>query len=292
MQDIYIPLFVNFVDPIAIYIIDNELIGCNEYGFRDRLPNRAFELLHELFSSPIGKKGFPSSLSKHFQINPFPQLLFPEKCLTGEENYFGGLVFCLDLNLYFRAEKPLPILFHNVTFEGVPLGYEIELSPCDAFLILSNICIDHAVESFQAYTKNSEKKEYSRALLPQKIFTFHKLTTLYAVDYLDHICSCLREGLLTPLELLRTGGQNILVLLSSLEPVESFIDQMLDRLQTPSSLSTNYKNVYYTFLKVLSDSGLLIYPKIKRFYDDNAHLIRQLKTEIERPFPGKKKFQE
>ncbi|GAJ18490.1 unnamed protein product, partial [marine sediment metagenome] len=117
---------------------------------------------------------------------------------------------------FYSPDKFLPILLHNFVFEGLSLNYRVELSPRDAFMIFSNISVERVVETFQVYTKNSEKKKYNRTLIPQKVFTrSDKLIALYCTDYLDYLYNCLTENLLTPLELLRNCGTNILVLFSS-----------------------------------------------------------------------------
>ncbi|GAJ22880.1 unnamed protein product, partial [marine sediment metagenome] len=101
MKDISLPLFLNLQEPLDIYVIDNEVLGCIRGDFRYNHYNRAFELLHNLFSSHVAQEGFPSSLNKHFQMNPFPRLLQPRKCLQGSDEFLGykGLVFCLELQL-------------------------------------------------------------------------------------------------------------------------------------------------------------------------------------------------
>ncbi len=289
MKDISLPLFLNFEELLDIYVIDNEVFGCIRGDFRYSHPNRAFELLHKLFSSPVARESSPSSLNKHFKMNPFPRLIQPRKCLLGSDDFegYGGLFFCLELQLSIQPDNFLPILLHDFVFEGLSLDYRIELSPSDAFMIFSNISVNRIVESFNSYTTNSEKKKYNRALIPQKYFThsYYKSIALYCADYIDYLYNCLTENLLTPLDLLRNCGTNILVLFSSLEPVKSFIDQMLVQLQNPSLLSKNHKIIYYTLLRSLLSSDLLIFTKIKRFFANNSHIIEQLKTEIEKPFP-------
>ena len=279
-------LFLHIEDPIVIYVIDNELIGCESYGGLDRSPERAYNLLIQLFSSKICRTVFPIRFAKFFKNKQPIKSNSHSECLVG-----FGEHFCLDVSLSIREKHKKPILLHDFVYKGIPTRFKAELTAHSAFYIFSNICANSRCIIYSKILEDSGYQAYNKEIIERSLKYRDSDTRLkflpidlFVLDYLEFIESQLNKGLITPLEILRLNGARILAFFGNIKPVSVFIQSVMNQILNDNSLSRNQKIMLWAFLNILY-SNRTFHSRLIEFFEKNKDILAQIEKDVYKRFP-------
>ena len=251
---------------------------------RDKYPLRPFELLHQMASIPILKSSFPPSLFHHFNDNPFPKSLRSYNCITSIDlsKEYGSYVFCLEADIEFQEIPSSIVRLHNLVFQGKSLDISVSLTPFDAFLTFSNICVNCFWDIYHAHMKLAGYSAYDRSAISiDRLHQGTKIIHEFCLDYLDFLKESILKNNLTPFEIFRSSGFGAILLLSDIPQVKTFIHEALDALLDVHDVPSNLQLIYYSLYCNLLDTSLRMYSTVKEYSDRNREVIEKLKQNIE-----------
>jgi hypothetical protein len=278
-----IPLFLQQEEIFTLYILNNDIILCGEFHVRDKYSSRPFELLHQMASIPSYISSFPSILFHHFNNNPFPKSLHSYNCLISVDlsKEYGSYVFCLEADLGIQKTPSPTVRLYNLVFQGQSLNIEVSLTPFDAFLTFSNLCVNCIWEGFYSILRRTGYLEYNRsAISVDSSYSGNKIIHEFCLDYLDFLEQSILENKLTPFDIFRNSGFGAIILLSNMSQVKTFIHEALDALLDVPDVPSNIHLIYYSLYNILQNTSLWIYPIVKEFSEKNRKILAKLRTKI------------
>lgn len=285
-----VPLFLHFSRPIVTYVINNKVIACeDDIQMTDMYPKRAFELLHQIYSLKIGKEIIPKEFHIHFKNNTPPKPKKPFHCLIGMGQYYGhaGLIGCLDLSIRETIDESHPIELYDFVYNNRGLDFVVSLTPPETFLIFANLVTNTYCDHGLFLDRQINMKTFDETRIKEETknnSTFSEdPIAFFAIDYFSFIRKSLLSNKLTPYEILRTGGTFILEILSTIKQVQSFIEEMLQKMLKHEKLPLNTKILYYTLFDHLLESDLPIYKEVEQFYYQNQDILKGLDAEVRKP---------
>ncbi len=293
----YIPLFLHIEEPIATFIIDNKLIGCQEWVGYERSPDRAFSLLLQLFSNFDTQTEFPKCLHKYFLAKEIKKIERPDHCLIGTDFTFAMDSFaCLELLARIDSKEEKSVILYNFAYENVPFSLDIELLPKDAFHIFANICTNTRCVTYQNILLENKMWIFDKKLilkyLGSKNYTLLPIDN-FILDYIEYLRASILKNKLVVDDILKMSGNKLLVLLLNDKPVQKFIKKIIDIfLSKYDNLSLNQKVMYYTFLISINDIKPSLSPIVKEFFDENPDLVNKLVNDVEFKFPERETINE
>ena len=303
----YLPLFINNYEGCAVIVVDNKIIGCNpQYYGTDQYPDRPFQLLCQLYNSPVTRDAIPERFHKYFEsiCQDFDKKVFG--LLVGLESE-GAQKF--DLKVEIREDNPLPVRLYRMSFRSVNLGLELELTAIDAFTIFANLLANSravGIEGLFGSTMPSlqdlkelheeQEKKYGEFLItvPQehkenmkkqhdrRVAKLH-VQDRFALEYLLYLHELFVEEKITPNDILNKSGIRTLSIMREIEPITSFVHEIIDKLKNYETLSRNERMTYYTLISVLdydtSDE------KINQFFNEDKNVLLRLEDHLRKKFP-------
>ncbi len=310
LEDESIPFFINLSEPIAVYIIANEVIGLTDHWAYSFHPGRAFEILNKLYNYPKTKAVFPEKLVEHFQEIPENVLkAVPHGSIAGEEDQ-GGCHLCLFLNVSIDEKASSPVLLHDFTiihwfhpreklYLFTPLNLKVTLSSEEAFTIFANICasctafwldtprrkeFDSKLDLTMLKEKLKSQKNGNEGLSPRRELNYRM--TNFTIDYLRFLIKKMESKQITPENTLRLNGGRILAFLSDIPIVKEYYDQVMNEVKNNyHKLSMNRKVSYYTLLEMGLHLANYQQQQIELFYEQNKELMDTIRKELTKPFP-------
>ncbi|MHA1304605.1 MAG: hypothetical protein ACTSPI_12985, partial [Candidatus Heimdallarchaeaceae archaeon] len=294
-----LPLFLTLYDPLAIYVINNEIIGCEmtsekvnpnivmrsySLGHGFIAPDQPFLFLKRMYQIESLRKFFPEQLRHHFDSFIDKELPTYDSSFMRSFGY-GDKKFSLYFNLEIdETSKEFPIILHNFSYEDKLLDYKIRLSGKDAFHLLANICTNAHCNGVLQISKGSiDKLLYREIIRPKR--NFHEYGyTKFTVDYLKYLLENFRNKELTPSYILQFSGTRLLMYLSKNKQISNFIKQIITELSSLKNLSRSKKIAYYALLKLLSKYSKSVWSSIKSS-NELLNKFQQLETEIQVSFP-------
>ena len=260
-----LPLFIYHQAPISVMVFNNELFGFEKCPVETDIhyPNRAYQLLNQLYQTPIGEKIIPSYLHKSVSKEEREWLGGHFGCLTGlGEVFWHNAAYCLDGDFVVKsAEKPF-VEFTNISFEKQNLNISIKLTLNEAFLTLSNVLGQgyQLIADFRYNEDNFDlRKLKKKDKIDNSISMYEGMIWNYWIDYTRYIKKMLLDGSIHPLEILRTCGLSTLGYLIEYEPVQLFINNAMQELVYNHNLSFNRKLTYYCLIETI-DYWTAIFP--------------------------------
>ena len=305
-----LPFFINLSEPIAVYVIADEVIGLRDHWAYAFHPGRAFEILVQLFDHHLTKGVFPEILGDHFQEIPVNVIkAVPYVSIAGEEDE-GRCQLCLFLNVSIDEKSSLPVLLRDFTmihrfhpleklYDFTPLNLKVNLSSEDAFSVFANICASCTAFWLESPRKESSKTKLDSFLLKEKIKNQtreseglsprRELTyriTSFTLDYFRFLIKNMESKQITPESILRLNGGRILAFLSDFPIVKEYYDQVMNEVKNNyHKLSMNRKISYYTLLEMGLHLANYYQQKIEAFYKQNKELMNTIRKELTKPFP-------
>lgn len=305
-----LPFFINLSEPIAVYIIANEVIGLTDHWAYAFHPGRAFEILVQLFDHHLTKAVFPEKLVEHFQEIPENVIkAVPHLSIAGEEDEFGCQL-CLFLNVSINEKSPLPVSLHDFTiihwfypgeklYDFTPLNLKVNLSAEEVFSIFANICasctafwldtprreeVDSKLNLTMLKEKLKDQKNGIGNLSPSRELNYR--ITSFTIDYLRFLIEHIENKEITPESILRLSGGRILAFLSEIPIVKEYYNQVMNEVKNNyHKLSMNRKVSYYTLLEMGLHLANYQQQQIELFYEQNKELMESIRKELTKPFP-------
>lgn len=303
----YLPLFINNYEGCALIVIDNKIVGCNpRYLGTDQYPDRPFQILCQLYQSPVTRDAIPERFHKYFE----------SICQGFDKKVFGLLVGLVsegaqrfDLKVEIREDNPLPVRLHGMRFNSINLGLELELTAKDAFTIFANLLANSravgieelfgtTIPSFSdlkaIHEKQEQKYDEFLSTVPQEHKETMKkqhddrMTKLHVQDsftmeYLMYLLEVFTEGKSSPYDILCKSGIRLLSIMYKIEPISSFIHEIIDKLKNYEALSRNERFMFYTLLSVLDyETSDVI---INQFFSENKNVFLRLEDHLRKKFP-------
>lgn len=285
-----LPLFLNLEEPIAVYVVNNTLLGCTLYYGKNHLPYRTLNLLFELFSHQEFRKHVPQIFHKHFvdksklAINPIHDCIIGD--LEDQKN-----TYCLNFSIQIEPGKKLPVLIYDIIYMNKKLRLDFSLTFNDAFYTLANICANAVcnwiweLPEREVTTMFSNLFKHPKVIKSERYYGRNMGTAIkFTVNYLSYLNDELLSGSILPDTILRLGGVHILALLAELKPVSKFIRTIFNELDTIEKLSLNKQLMYYTLLKFLPKKSTV--PDIYQSYiKKNPKILETLRQRLQKEFP-------
>jgi len=303
----YIPLLVNLSEPLAVYIIDNQIIGFDEYYTDHQHPGKAFNILHKLNTHEITKKIIPTHLQQILESSVGKRRI-PHYSLAGELD--GGVEYCLFLTMRIDQEQEKPVHIDNFAIvheyaplehlDVNPLGIAITLTSEEAFILFSNLCVTSLMYYFsrqiptneytyEIFTKiiESQKAIVQEKKQPSIIYSQLKADIInYSLAYLQYLNQRINDSSITPQEILRLSGMKALSLLTFNPRIQSFYEVISEILKKNYSQFTAIEKImYYSLLEIFYHNTRY---KIQKVYDllDNSELSIKIMKELKKELPG------
>jgi len=295
-DDCYLPLLFSDKDTFAFVVIDDHLLFFAKSSYDECLfaPYCAYNSLLKLFNSPLKAEIVPELFWNCFEgkepIKDPRNIDDWTPCLIVETRYwYWGGVMCIHNDLHIDPQKEKPIILDNFkllkqgfnfvdvvfgdadgsigkefTEEGIKLNkllakLKVELTPREAFIMFSNIC----VSSFQEDPSNLRKtnaadtdegvKNLLVRLLIDHIFNTSqkyrdfKNIALFVSDYLDWLRNELQQGTIDPKTILRLNGFRVFSYLLDEEQVQQLFYETAKKMHNYQQLSRKELLLYFTF---------------------------------------------
>ncbi len=295
-----LPLFMTLYEPLAIYVLDNEILGCEsvrkhtnsniimtsyDFGHGHISPGVAFLFLKIIYQNEACRKAFPTELIKHFEKIKDQKL--PSHYSSFMRCFeYGNKKHSIHLSMKIAEEKsnPKPVTLYNFSYESELLDKTIHLNPTEAFFILANICTNAFCRGILPLAKKSFEKLLFRQIIRKSNVLHQEVVAAFIVDYLKYIRKEFKSGKITPSEILRYSGARLLQYLSQDQIVQNFIKQIIDELEEYQNLSRNKKIMYFTLMMLFSKQSNAGH-YIKKFYNNRLVILESLANELYVPFP-------
>ena len=299
-KDENVPFFITLYDPIAIFVFDNEIFGCElvQMEVNPHIIYRNYELNHGhvssepsflflnyLYQHDFCRKYFPEKLRKYFEQTTSEEFPKHYKHFTQAFRYPGKTcnLFCLlDIDSTNSTEKPITI--KDFSFEGLLLKQTVTLHPQEAFYIFANICTNAFCRAVLPLNKISLEKSLNQAIKQNELLSYNEKISSFAVDYLEYLVENFASGDLKPEFILRMSGARLLMALSYNESVSEFINKIILEITSNTNLTKTKKIIYSTLLLLLSKQPNTS-KTIKNFYKTSLPLLKEMAAEIKKPFP-------
>jgi len=307
-KGIYLPLFVNLSEPLAVYIIDNQIIGFDEYYTDHQHPGKAFNILHKLNAQEVTRKIIPTHLQQILEKSVGKRRI-PHYSLAGELD--GGVEYCLFLTMRIDQEQEKPVHIDNfaIVHEYAPLEHldvnhlriAITLTSEEAFILFSNLCVTSLMFYFsrQIPTNEYTYEIFTKIIENQKVIVQEKKKQptinysqlnadiiTYSHAYLQYLNERISNSSITPQEILRLSGMKALSLLTFNSRVQSFYEEISELLKKNyPQLTATAKIMYYSLLEIFYHNTRY---KIQKVYDllDSNELSIKIMKELKKELPG------
>lgn len=296
-----LPFFIHFSEPIAIYVIGNELIGCQEEALHEFYPERAFESLYQLYKIEQTRKQIPKRLWKYFEKVVHSK--FP--CIAGQLG--EGRNNCLIYQMKIEPSAKKPVRIEEIAIvqnsdEGYfvnKLPMKVQLTAQEAFLVFANTCtaaaydrLDyrynfHKEEKFEQEklsevvkkNVNESENEYDLKILP---------IYLFSLEYIQYIREQIKKKELAPEKIFRLGGARVLIAIANEIEVKEYIHFIAKEIQENyANLTKKQKIQYYTILTIGEYYARIKIPEIEEIWEHNRERLTQMKKELKKDFPNK-----
>ena len=296
----YLPLFLTLKEPLAFYVIDNEIIGCEDFRGKKH-PNIVFSsytihpghsssgtgfyFLEKLYQHEITRKAFPKELSHHFEPTKDKELYAFNYSFMRNYDH-SGRDYKLYLNISIdEQDDAKPVIIHKFSYENILLDYEVRLSAKEAFFLFANICTNALCHGTLSVDKRSfDKLLYREIIRPSE--NFSKESGKFVVDYLNYLRISFLEGNIKPEFISKLSGVRLLVYLAKLDPVNSYLGTVIKDLDDYTKLSKSKKIIYYSLLKLMEEKAPS--KSIKEFFRKKSDILNKLMTELLYAFPKRK----
>ena len=305
-QEYYLPLYLYANEPIAVYVVDDKIIGFELVGDYKNNGMYAFYLLGKLAKNKLARKTLPNHLVQKHELN-FDRIPFYHPCLSGiMEEWLQSRCFAANMSIIKNSDN-VSVHFHDFAllerrdFYVNYLAAEINVTPHEAFILLANICVNYwdiklvrfkqfgFFDKEHAYQQLADKyDEMKRKKHPSY---WHYFGILFCYDYLEYLGEKLATGTITADELLRLNGARVIAILPYFIEESTLIRNfILDKVNALTSnfnqLTLNQKLCYYTLYLLVKDVDLL---KKNHHIFNIKHPKRNLiKEELGIKYPRKK----
>jgi hypothetical protein len=303
----YLRLFLIIESRATSYVIDNEIIAWwPYYGDCPGSPKKALNLLIELYSAQHGQLTLPNELRRHFAIDEskLPIIGLHDPCLVGYIER-GRKHWCLDFSIKINDKERYPVFLYKVKFNDNPLPISVKLSPKETFLALANICSSSFTKMFHIYRINhsadlstkdkikqiidmqyDERRKWTKLNNDKKLRLESKRIHSFVFDYLIFLEKRIIDGSILPFELLKLSGAHVLVELTNVPIVNSFLLKILEEFPFQRKVSYNKKLLCYTLFQILKRKAnwLQLHPELEELILlsplNNSSLLDTLDREI------------
>ena len=293
-KDNHLPLYLLQEDGMLIYVIDNQIFGCESLsGFGYYGTSKSLNMLKKF--SQITKDIFKIPEA----INDFLLQYEPVEVedvfdfIIGAKGYYGWRYIDFDISL--TAE--LNISFHSFVYEGRNLPHKFVISPKDAFIILTNHMVN-CRSHFLKYDFREDKMDYGR--LPERYDTQNPIAISLHNRLTDSIkfaklCSEyflheIQSKKISPFELHRLNGAHIIELLKSVPIVQSYILKIIEELLIEVPEFQYNRNVMnYSLLNIIDNFWIFAdYPNFSEINQKIGYILKRLNKTIRIPLPDVK----
>jgi hypothetical protein len=300
----YLPLFLHSEDPLRVYIIDNQIIGCSPYGGYESSPALAYDYLLRLNNNEVTNEAIPKVFQDFFK-NKKPLSVDKYQfntCFIGSNGPWPN--HCLTPSITIQ-DTSLPILLHDFILDGLALIPRIEITAYDAFLSFANICTNSLCESLNRYKRKHFIHTLSEELITQEIHDIKLMDNrneaqfknqyldmqLFAFNYLDFLKENILISKTSVYEILRFSGARLLAYLSNEPIVSSYLKDVVKQFVQIDNLTEIELILFYTLLMAVhndqnkqnfqSEIGKII----KENYETNEKLFSIVEDRIYKKFP-------
>jgi len=300
----YLPLFLHSEDPLRVYILENQVIGCSPYGGYGSYPALVYNYLLKLDNNEITNKAIPKEFQDFFE-NKEPLSIEKHQfnaCFIGTNGQWPS--HCLTLSLTIQ-DTSLPVLLHDFVLNDLALKPRIELTAHNAFFSFANICTNALCELFNHYKRKHFVQVLNGELITQEIHNQKSMNGRYTTQYKNQILDMqlftlnylnfLKEKILISKssisEILRFSGARLLAYLSNEPIVSSYLKGVVKQFVGNDNLTDKELILFYTLLKAVrndqykqnfqSEIGKII----KENFEVNEELFSNVEERIYKKFP-------
>ncbi|MBN1330666.1 MAG: hypothetical protein JXA54_14425 [Candidatus Heimdallarchaeota archaeon] len=267
-----IPLILQMVDPLAIFVVNNENRGFELFYDIEQHPFKSYQLLFNLFKDSTLQRELPEELTEHFKVYHKKIILkeaFFERCFGGSHHILQRYD-CIDFNTTIIHLPEPTVLLSNFKYgrddKGtiIDLDINVNLTIREAFLIFSNICSNIMYLwwwnlSSPTIVENIYNRDFFLDYITQRTKDVHEKFLdihLYTYEYLAYIYKLIIEEKISPIELLRLNGAPTLAIFHSLPQVRAFLKSLFCELDDLDGIHESRKIIYLQFLLHLYDKWL------------------------------------
>jgi len=307
-----VSLFAVLSKPVAIYLIDNELIGFEKYpdsefhgfdmlsGYVD--PHSTYSILLYLFHFEGFKKIVPSNLHQYIKVEGNAK----ENSITTELLSDSSESHRLIVTIEYNDQRPKPIRLYDFYYKSIKLSHELYLTNEEAFLLFSNLLASTYVRDIMDVNKDDEEASFHKILydkishINDKGYAFVFLKDFsrindenyhfedmyyYITEYLITLRKKILNGKCDLEQLLLLSGAKILVYLAEMSQISEFIKTKLASLDS-ITITNNEKLIILTLIDLLR-SKTAFGNFIESYKISNRESLITLREQLWKPFPGK-----
>lgn len=304
-----ISFFVQYQMPYRILIVQNELIGFQEYYGSILSRERNYHLLWLLYRNKKTRKAFPEELLAHFKSTSYNDSIFTCPCLSGnfiEHEFVNCFISKLEIVENNTGDVKVRLFdFGDINrdwgyFLFLKYQYEICLLLEKAFMIMANLCADTSLlygpmeilfsknhtnpgKLIRSYLQqNDDRSKNEKKALESKL-TRDSLS--FTADYLEYLLDKLATGFLTPEIILENSGLSVLAFLADVPIVGEYILEKANELLTNhDSLSRNEQVLYLSLVMKCKKTFVRLLPEIWDFYHTNYDFLKKIESNLTKKF--------
>ncbi len=191
--DVYLPLFVNYIDPIAVYVVADKLIALERTGEVCLNNSRlAYYFLGLLSKNKQTSEVMPETLLQHF--NQYFNLKFSKSpCICGIFDLESNINRCLAMTMAIKQVNNNCViqlndfaLLENTGYDVYvnDLNLEVQLSAKEAFILFSNICFESASSGMIRY-QHYENEPFDKELIKLYIDKQYKKEPFFGEGFFE-----------------------------------------------------------------------------------------------------------
>lgn len=305
----YIPLIAYAIDPLTIYVIDNEVIAFGDYGVNVQSALRSYQILHQLYGNPITREGIPKRFHKYFEDKLGSQYEFYRHIwLSGQED-MGNCVSCLQVDVIIAEEeiqKPVTLteitLIHSVVAMNkadiTHLNLQVRLSATEAFSLFANLCTTSVITQLTYFREELNEKVFKPEKIREAIvkeFQTSKrddkklrfLQQNFALDYLEYLLEELDQKKITQEEILWLSGMRPLIFMVDKPIIYQYFKKILKQVVENYQQLTYNQKIMYTALIWVSFESEALEQEEEEYFKANIKKLLKVVTELTKKFPKK-----
>jgi len=289
MKDVNLPLFLHVTDPLAIIVVNDDLIVRQRSAGGVLYPYRSLELLFQLYSDPFGKTVVPKRFHTHLDNKELQSKVRKSNCLVGldEELEPDVLYLCFNFDMTITQNKNPYAHLKNFSYNKKPLNYELEISASDIFQILANICVEQQLPNILSKIDLFEKSIFKTDFITNSDVSTNTRFFKFVWEYIAFMQEKIIAGTMNLLDVLKLSGIPLFEVLYVMPNVHSFINNSIGQLiKSYDELSRNEKIIFYALARCIQFHPLVDFSNVNRLFQKNRNLLRKILSELWPQFPA------
>jgi hypothetical protein len=301
-----LPFYAIAVEPIITYVIDNELIGFENFeepelfkgamlfspyelhsGYNNSAP--AFLILEYLFQfkefRAVVPKQFHQFLDKNNNVASDPFTIQLISILSDDEETYSLMV-----TVERNKDNPDQVRFYDFYYKNKKLPNELTISFKEAFQLLSNLVVSAHIRGIMDVDLGNEEESVKK-IIHNKITRMTEIEIRYqhlyqfVSEYLLNLYSEINSQKCDLKQLLQFNGAPIIAYFAEIGIVREFIEKILIDINS-ENLTVNQQFLHLILIELLqsrTDFGVYV----EQFREDNRQRLLSIRKQLKKEFPMK-----